>query len=80
MAVQKLLDAGAKEQNIIFVNVVAAPEGIAKLLTAYPRIKLVTASISVGLNAKRYIRKSVGDYGDRYVGTTTLNDSNLPCY
>lgn len=69
MAVQKLLDAGAKEENIIFVNVVAAPEGICKLLTAYPAIKFVTANVAVGLNEKRYIRKSVGDYGDRYVNT-----------
>lgn len=69
VAIEKLLEAGAKEENIVFVNVVAAPEGVRALLTRHPAIKLCTASVAVGLNGKSYIRKSVGDYGDRYVGS-----------
>lgn len=67
VAIQKLLEAGAKEHNIVFVNVVAAPEGIRAVLSRHPGIKLCTANVAVGLNDKKYIRKSVGDYGDRFV-------------
>lgn len=68
-AIGKLLDAGVKESNIIFVNVVAAPEGIRNVLQTHPGITFCTAAVAEGLNAKSYIRKSVGDFGDRYFGT-----------
>lgn len=68
-AIAKLLDAGVNEQNIIFVNVVASPEGIHNLLTKHPAITFCTASVAEGLNDKKYIRRSVGDFGDRYFGT-----------
>lgn len=66
VAIKKLLDAGVKEEHIIFVSVVASPDGVRNLLSTHPKVKLCTASVSVGLNAKSYIRQSVGDYGDRY--------------
>lgn len=67
VAIEKLLQAGVKESNIVFVSVVAAPEGINALLSKHPNIDLCTASVAVGLNEKSFIRKSLGDYGDRCV-------------
>lgn len=72
VAIEKLLEAGAQEKNIIFVNVVATPEGIRKLLSVHPQIKFCTTNVAVGLNAKSYIRGSLGDYGDRYVAYMLL--------
>lgn len=69
MAVGKLLQAGVKEGNIIFVNVVASPEGILNLLSKHPAIQVCTASIAEGLSPQKYIRRSLGDFGDRYFGT-----------
>ncbi|CAN8069522.1 unnamed protein product [Agarophyton chilense] len=69
VAVDKLLHAGVPERNIVFVNVVAAPEGVRALLTAHPAMQLCTATIADGLNSQKYIRKSLGDFGDRYYGT-----------
>ncbi|CDF38315.1 unnamed protein product [Chondrus crispus] len=68
-AIGKLLEAGVKEENIIFVNVVAAPEGISNLLHRHPKITFCTAAVAEGLTQKCYIRRSVGDFGDRYFGT-----------
>lgn len=65
-AIGKLLDAGVKEGNIVFVAVVAAPEGITRVLTAHPELILCTASVAEGLNESSYIKRSVGDFGDRY--------------
>lgn len=69
MAVSKLLEEGVEEHSIIFVNVVAAPDGIHNLLTRHPNITFCTASIAAGLNEHKFIRQSLGDFGDRYFGT-----------
>lgn len=70
MAIGKLLEAGVAENHIIFVNVVASPEGIRAVLSHHPKLQLCTACIAEGLNAKKSIRRSLGDFGDRYYGTT----------
>lgn len=66
LAISKLLDAGVAEDKIVFVNVVAAPEGIDRVLTKHPRMAFCTASVAEGLNDHSYIKKSIGDFGDRY--------------
>lgn len=58
-----------KEENIIFLNLVAAPEGIKRYLKHFPKIQIVTAAIDDGLDAERYILPGLGDFGDRYFGT-----------
>ena len=70
LAIRKLLEVGVKEENIIFVNVVASPEGIDSVLSKHPGLTLCTANVAEGLNEQKYIRRSVGDFGDRYFGTT----------
>lgn len=60
---------GVKEENIIFLNLVAAPEGLKRFLSLYPRIQVVTAAIDEGLNDQMYIVPGLGDFGDRYFGT-----------
>lgn len=51
-AIQVVLDNGAREEDIVFLNVVSCPEGIANLLAAYPAIRIVTGDIDAGLNEK----------------------------
>lgn len=51
-AIGVLLDNGANEENIMFLNVVACPEGIEAILTAFPKVKIVTGEIDSGLNEK----------------------------
>jgi uracil phosphoribosyltransferase len=49
--------------------VVAAPEGIKALRTAYPEVTVVVGEIDQFLNEKNYVIPGLGDYGDRYYGT-----------
>lgn len=65
-AIGKLLDAGVDERKIVFVSVVAAPEGIAKIMQKHPLLHVCTAHVAEGLNSHCYIKRSVGDFGDRY--------------
>ncbi|KAK9763446.1 Uracil phosphoribosyltransferase, synthesizes UMP from uracil [Basidiobolus ranarum] len=68
-AIEVLLDNGVKEERILFVNLIASPEGIAATLKAYPGIKIITAEVDSGLDENKYIVPGLGDFGCRYFGT-----------
>ena len=64
--IQKL---GVKPENITFVCVIAAPEGIENLTKNFPGVKIYTGSVDERLNEKAYIVPGLGDAGDRTFGT-----------
>lgn len=66
-AIDLLKQAGAK--NIIFMCLLAAPEGIARMKQAHPDVPIVTASVDEKLNEMGYIVPGLGDAGDRMFGT-----------
>lgn len=66
-AIERLKQRGA--QNLRFVCLLAAPEGIAKFNEAHPDVPIFTASIDDRLNEKGYIMPGLGDAGDRMYGT-----------
>ena len=66
-AVKALKDAGAR--RIRFLCIVAAPEGVARMLEAHPEVPVFAASLDRELNAKGYILPGLGDAGDRLFGT-----------
>ena len=66
-ALQMLKDDGAKD--IIFICIIAAPEGIKKLSDAHPDIKIYTSTIDERLNENAYIVPGLGDAGDRIFDT-----------
>ena len=66
-AVDKLKERGAN--NIRFLCLLAAPEGIEKFTTAHPDVQIFTAAIDSHLNEKGYIVPGLGDAGDRMYGT-----------
>ncbi|WP_342380669.1 uracil phosphoribosyltransferase [Myxococcus stipitatus] len=68
-AIQVLLDRGVAEEHIIFVTLIAVPQGIAAVTRRYPRVKVVTSSIEERLNEHAYMLPGIGDFGDRYFGT-----------
>lgn len=51
-AIQVLLDNGASEAKIVFLNVVSCPEGIQAISAAYPAVQIVTGEVDAGLNEK----------------------------
>ena len=55
--------------QIIIVCVVAAPEGIERVMTAHPDAQLFTAAIDDHLDDRKFIVPGLGDFGDRYFGT-----------
>eukprot|EP00760_Papus_ankaliazontas_P012631 PhM_4_TR15467/c0_g1_i1/m.83003/K00761/upp, UPRT; uracil phosphoribosyltransferase len=63
------VDYKVPQEHIVFVNVVACPEGIENFTKAFPHTRIVTASIDRALNEHKYIVPGLGDFGDRYFGT-----------
>ena len=66
-AIDYLKSEGVKD--IIFMCLVAAPEGIAKPLNKHPDVSIYTAKIDQGLTKEGYIYPGLGDCGDRIFGT-----------
>ena len=67
LAVQKLKDSGA--QNLRFLCLLAAPEGIDAFRKAHPDVPIYTAALDSHLNELGYIVPGLGDAGDRMYGT-----------
>ncbi|MCS6866139.1 MAG: uracil phosphoribosyltransferase [Gemmataceae bacterium] len=55
--------------RIIFVGLIAAPEGVAALQAAHPEVPIVLAALDSHLNDRGYIVPGLGDAGDRQFGT-----------
>lgn len=68
-AIDVLEKAGVPQEHIIFLNLIAAPEGLDVVLNQYPRVRIVTTMVDQGLNEHAYIVPGIGDFGDRYFGT-----------
>jgi uracil phosphoribosyltransferase len=66
-AVQFLKDRGAG--SIRFMCVVAAPEGVRRLLEDHPDVPVFAAALDRELNEHGYIVPGLGDAGDRLFGT-----------
>ncbi len=58
-----------RARSIRFLCLVAAPEGVAQLETAYPDVPVLAAALDRCLNEHGYILPGLGDAGDRLFGT-----------
>ena len=68
-AVSLFLKKGILIENLVFVSILSAPNGIELLTKSFPKLKIVTAKIDESLNAKGYIVPGLGDAGDRLFNT-----------
>lgn len=66
MAVQLLESKGVQQDKILFLNLIASPEGIKNFTEKYPRVKVIVGTVDDGLNEDNYIVPGLGDFGDRY--------------
>jgi len=55
--------------KVIGLFLVAAPEGVDRVLAAHPDVELYTAALDEKLNDKGYILPGLGDAGDKLLGT-----------
>ena len=56
-------------KNIIMMNIIGCPEGVATVQRAHPDVELYLAALDERLNEHAYILPGLGDAGDRIFGT-----------
>ena len=66
-AIQMLKDKGC--QNIHFMCIIAAPEGVRAMEQAHPDVDMYVGALDERLNDHGYIVPGLGDAGDRIFGT-----------
>ena len=68
-AIKLFVEKGVKQENIVFVSLISAPEGVQNVQTHFPNITIVTAAHDEKLNERGYILPGLGDAGDRIFNT-----------
>ena len=68
-AVDVLKKRDVQDEQIIFLALVAAPEGVTVFQAAHPGVKVYVAALDSHLNEHAYIVPGLGDAGDRIFGT-----------
>lgn len=53
MAVEVLKSKGVPEEHILFLNLIASPEGVNRFAQKFPKLRVVTAFIDQGLDEKK---------------------------
>jgi uracil phosphoribosyltransferase len=53
MAVEVLKSRGVPEDRILFLNIIASPQGIKNFSTKFPKLRVVTSFIDEGLDEKK---------------------------
>ncbi len=66
-ALEAVYEAGAQRAD--FLCIVAAPEGVARLESRFPGLRIFAAALDRELDENKYIRPGLGDFGDRLYGT-----------
>ena len=66
-AISRLKEAGA--QDIGFLCLLAAPEGVKAVAASHPDVRIFTAAVDDRLDENGYIVPGLGDAGDRMYGT-----------
>jgi uracil phosphoribosyltransferase len=66
-AIDRLKEAGA--QDIRYLCLLAAPEGVKAVAASHPDVRIFTAAVDDRLDENGYIVPGLGDAGDRMYGT-----------
>ena len=68
-ALDVLNKRGVTDENIRFMALVAAPEGVQRIAESHPNVAIYVAALDEKLNDHAYIVPGLGDAGDRLFGT-----------
>ena len=70
LALQRLKERGVAAPQILLAGFIAAPEGLNGIKKNFPEVKVKVVAVDEKLNAQKFIVPGLGDFGDRYFGTT----------
>ena len=76
LAASRLKEKGV--EKVIFVGLIATPEGLALLALEHPDVEVHVAAVDERLNGRGYIVPGLGDAGDRQNATGANDPTNDP--
>lgn len=86
MAVDVLKSKGVPEDHILFLNLIASPEGAKNFAAKFPKLRVVTAFVDQGLDEKKYVQMSDSVCEmltcivvTSYLGSVTSAIGSIPC-
>ena len=62
MAVEVLKSRGVPEARILFLNLIASPEGVKSFAKRFPHLRVVTAFVDQGLDHKKSAFPDISSY------------------
>jgi len=65
-AIQVLLDKGVEQNKILFLTLIAAPEGVHRICKTFPAMKVITSEIDERIDERFRVVPGLGEFGDRY--------------
>ena len=77
-AIDLLRAKGVAEDHIIFLTLIAAPQGIQRVCERYPHLVVVTSEVDASLSDAHVVLPGIGEFGDRYFGTDSPGDAIRP--
>ncbi|KAL1922355.1 uncharacterized protein VTP21DRAFT_9894 [Calcarisporiella thermophila] len=70
MAIRVILDHDVPEDRIIFLCLLAAPQGLHVIANAFPRVKICCSMVDEKVDENTlFIEPGIGNFGDRFFGT-----------
>ena len=66
--ISHILKEGVRAENVYFLGVLAAPEGLERIASVIPKENIVLTHIDDDLDDHKFIVPGLGDFGDRYFG------------
>lgn len=74
-AIEVLISNGVTPDRILFLNLVASPEGLANVYQTYPQVKVVCAWVDDGLDSQSYSESLLA--AEKYEPDTRRTDNEL---
>lgn len=67
-AIQVVLAKGAPQARVLFLCMIATPEGVSRVARTFPGVKIVTSEVDARLDERCRVVPGIGQFGDRYFG------------
>jgi len=67
-AIQVVLARGVPQRRVLFLCMIATPEGVARVAKTFPGVRVVTSEVDARLDERWRVVPGIGQFGDRYFG------------
>lgn len=67
-AIARLVNVGCREDRIVLLSLVVAPQAVHRICSRFPNMKLVVSAVDKGLNEEGLVYPGIGDFATRYAG------------